>query len=428
VLSLLKRGYTNNEICKALNISSNTVKVHLAKIYKLLNVANRTEAASSGVKEPPKKVETVSDVTIAMSIDENLKGIPLVSDFFLSLVESLHRYHVFIILENEPEGTKATYRIRIPQADDGKVFVFLYHGGTNDMIWSSTQKIDADEGVEYTAMKTAVHLYRQMQVSASHEFQKNRNMEPFWWYASCHACIKIEGRARESFGQCELDLLPFAGGEESNIYATFTLVSSYYTAICESWVNASEYTEKIGKMACAAMRTDPYSIYSQFMMALFNILIGNKSDAIAYFRQVLESCPQEIMARRLLTQVYMLVGEEDKALQLLDENERLFSELTNIPFLFIARAFIYMLQGRLDECEKVSRQVLLIHPETPFARLFVIACCNKKGDMVESRKQTAKFFEFHPNFRRADLEKLIEGIAPGKKDVLVGYIDGIFSK
>ena len=46
VLALLRKGLTNQEICKALNISPNTVKVHLANIYKILEVTNRTEAVS----------------------------------------------------------------------------------------------------------------------------------------------------------------------------------------------------------------------------------------------------------------------------------------------------------------------------------------------------------------------------------------------
>ena len=33
ILSLLRKGLTNNEICKTLNISANTVKAHLANIY-----------------------------------------------------------------------------------------------------------------------------------------------------------------------------------------------------------------------------------------------------------------------------------------------------------------------------------------------------------------------------------------------------------
>ena len=48
ILELLKKGLTNQDICRLLGISPNTVKVHLAKIYKILEVSNRTEAACYG--------------------------------------------------------------------------------------------------------------------------------------------------------------------------------------------------------------------------------------------------------------------------------------------------------------------------------------------------------------------------------------------
>ena len=44
VLRLLGRGQANKEIARALDISEGTVKIHLAAIFRLLDVRNRTEA------------------------------------------------------------------------------------------------------------------------------------------------------------------------------------------------------------------------------------------------------------------------------------------------------------------------------------------------------------------------------------------------
>ena len=45
VLALLTRGLSNKEIARDLNMAEGTVKIHIAGIFRCLNVQNRTEAA-----------------------------------------------------------------------------------------------------------------------------------------------------------------------------------------------------------------------------------------------------------------------------------------------------------------------------------------------------------------------------------------------
>jgi two-component system, NarL family, response regulator len=45
VLRYIVRGFQNKEIARILFIAESTVETHLGKIYRKLNVGNRTEAA-----------------------------------------------------------------------------------------------------------------------------------------------------------------------------------------------------------------------------------------------------------------------------------------------------------------------------------------------------------------------------------------------
>lgn len=46
VLRLLAAGMSNKQICRELNLGEGTIKVHIAAIYRSLEVVNRTEAAN----------------------------------------------------------------------------------------------------------------------------------------------------------------------------------------------------------------------------------------------------------------------------------------------------------------------------------------------------------------------------------------------
>ena len=50
VLGLLVQGKSNREIAEAMGLSENTVKVHLAAIFRVLGVSSRTEALLEGLK------------------------------------------------------------------------------------------------------------------------------------------------------------------------------------------------------------------------------------------------------------------------------------------------------------------------------------------------------------------------------------------
>lgn len=50
VLQLLVQGKSNKEIARALNLGQGTVKVHLAALFRTMNVRTRSAAAAKGVK------------------------------------------------------------------------------------------------------------------------------------------------------------------------------------------------------------------------------------------------------------------------------------------------------------------------------------------------------------------------------------------
>lgn len=431
VLTLLRRGLTNGEICRTLNISENTAKTHIANIYRILEVTNRAEAAAIDLDKEvtPAKSSHKHDIVVAFEMNDNLQQSPQAHSIVYAIIEALHQYHLFKIrIGNSNEvnnGTDYQIKVAVTHGTSDSLFVTLYQDDSASLLWSYLQKVEANEDIKVTAVRIAIQIFRYMETSAAEKFAESVDFRLSWWYASCFAAIKMENRNKELFTKCESILRSIIDSQNDNIYPAFTLVNVYYTGIVEHWVEAVPYTEKIGKLACEAMRDTPYSAYAQFMMALYNILIGNKSDAIAYFVQILETNPQDVMARRYLTQIYLLVGKPNEALYQQEQNSLYVPEANQQPFQLFARSFIYLLQGDFDKCELISKQILMIHPDSPIARLFMVACNNRKGNQEEALRHKQKFRELHPNFKKSDIEHLLNGVTDYQKEGILSLLGNL---
>ena len=429
VLSLLRKGFTNSEICKVLNISENTVKVHLSKIYKAMDVTNRTEAASLGMTENHVSEES-SEVKVLV-VQKDVFDHPEMNRLCFTIIENLHRFHLFQIQKSEEDSVEGnfTYRIVVSGTLGTKptLYLSLYRQNSTEILWTDSQKVDGHSDVEFLASQMTILLLRQQKIDAAKNFSLGEKGSPHWWYACNFAELKMDCRCQESFDTCTQELEALCAEKNAHPYTAFMLARVYYTAITESWIDPRAYTLKLQKLACTAMRDNPYSCYSQFMMAFFNILVGNKKDAITYLLQISEANPQNILARRILSQVYLLTAQESKALELINDTERYAPDLANDPNQIIPKAFIYLLLKDYDACENLALQAAYIRPESPYPRLFAIVCNVVKGNMAAVEMHKKEFLKYHPNFNLPDILSLLKGIDPAKQQTLISIMESVFS-
>ena len=431
ILSLVRKGLTNVEICKALNISANTVKVHLAKIYKIMDVSNRTEAASLGLSEESNRVKQVPEVKLLVVRREVFDN-PQMNMLTFLLTQNLHRYNLFQIQNTSRESRDgdATYQIILTGTQDPKpsLYLSLYNGDMSQIIWVYSQKIDEHSDIEFLSNQIIMHLYRQMLVTAAQTYEKNEKIEPGWWFVGAYVNYKLNCRNRESWDKCECELLTLIQRGVANTFLKFTLVRLYYTAITETWVKSSDYIGKIQELASSSMRDEPYSDYSRLMMALFNIISGNKKEAVAYLLLVTEANPENVWAITLLSQMYLLLGEESKALEVISEYERYFPDLETDPNQIIPTSFIYFLSKKYDECERYAMRLAYIRQETFYPLLFMIVCRSLKEDWTSVKTYKKLLFEYHPDFKITDCTKLLSGVKPERRREIECMIDYAFSK
>ena len=430
VLALVRKGLTNNEICRALHISANTVKVHLAKIFKIMDVTNRTEAASVDFENLGNQADSPLENRILV-VKKDLSFNPEMDRLAFTVVENLHRFRLFHICHAKEDSADESFTYRlIFEGSQGAVPTFylsLFHRGSDEILWTLSKQLDENSDIDFIATQITIQMQHPLMFSAAQAFTNGPKREPRWWYACSFANVKMDCRCRESFDLCERELTSLLESGSGNIYTAFVLCKLYYTAITESWIDSRVYFPKIQQLACSAMRDNPYLCHSQFMMAIFNILAGNKKDAILYLLQIVDANPQNVLARRILSQIYLLTGEESKALELIDESERYSPELINDPNQITSRAFVYLLLKDYEKCEQFALQSLYIRPECPMPRLFLMACYMIKGDFKAVKELRQKLFEYHPNFKASEVMALLKGVEHEKGKYLVDMLEKVLA-
>jgi len=429
ILALLRKGLTNNEICKTLNISANTVKAHLAKIYKILEVTNRTEAVSSKIEDDKNNIieDLKKELNIIFLKKNDISEYPKANGLYYSLVESIHQYRIFRITDTVEPGIEPAFSIDVSAAKDKdeSLYLSIRLGSTHEMLWTAAIKVSSDNIAEL-AQKTAMLFFRNLVLSTAHLKYTPECPVPYWWYATAHCNIKFENRSKENFNYCKNMLTPIATGDIYSEQAVYTLALVYYVAILDNWGNTQALTESLAGFARKTMFNAPYSIYSQMIMAFYNIVIGNKGEAIAYFKQIIEANPQTIIARTILIQIYMLTGQSDKALELTEECERLIPENAVQSSIKYGKAFILLMQGKYEECLTLSSQILLYTPKATILRLFIIFCNNKLGNTAESESQIKILYKEHPDFGKPYVEQILKGVCPEMQKMFMDNLQNLF--
>jgi len=420
ILNLVRKGLTNAEICYVLNISANTVKVHLANIYRILEVTNRTEAATAATEmadAPPEK----KDVTLAITYSDSYRNSPLAHDLSHSVIAALRSFEVFQIqlCTEDSIPSNVTYQVSLttPQDESQGLFVSLHLGSNNSLLWSCVQKIESSDQIPLLSDQIAIQIYRNAILSATEVYTNNPNATPKWWYASSHTIVRMENRNKEYLEKSEATQQSLLENPNHRDFVVCALACVYYASLTEHWIGSEECAIKLGKIACQTMQENPSSIYSQYTSALYNMFLGKCNVAIATFEDLLQTkSPISIVCRRLLAQLYAIVGRTEESQMQLTEYDQRVPKNIHQPFQYVADAYLAFIKRDYDRCATISEQLLMFHPEAIFGRLFMIACSYRVGKMDEHQTHVDALFEHHPGFTLKDMSPFLDVFPPTEKD------------
>lgn len=420
VLSLLSKGLTNQEICKALCISSNTVKVHLANIYKILEVTNRTEAVSVlSMTKSSSKME----VQLFFGDLEQIESHNDAKYFYLSLIKKLHQFELLNIqmvpFDFQNKSSDFWVKAYFSDGDYSSLFLSLHHVKTPEILWTTSYSFSKKNDLEQDSSRLCIQLWSQIELASARLYKRDSSLEPQWWYLTSYHHIKSDARTKESWIDAEKAILALPEKEKNHFYVSSILASMRYKAVLEHWCYHEEYESLIRGLATYAMRFNSQSQYSMLIIAFANILTGNQDQSAFYLEKILAVNPLNIRARQLLAQIYMLQDKVEQGLQELTYYDKMNPNLIEKPYILAIRALMLCLTQRFTECILFCSEILFIMPETPIPRLMLISALGWENRLDEAKKHIALFNKYHSDFKLENWDSLIQGIHSEKKALLL---------
>lgn len=441
ILGLVARGLSNADICRALEISHNTVKVHVAAIIRGLDVANRTEAAtlyqrlqseSAAAALQLKVAERVGRPAIAVlpfQIMAESNPIPLAEGFAEDLITRLSSWRWFPVIahassrrftsaELDLEALRSQLGVQYVitgsarhSSERGRINVHLIEAQQGKTLWSNAYDFDLTDTLrtqEEIAKRVVAYIAPEL---LEIEGRATIGPENFGaWESTMSGLWHLARRTEASVAKAESCFDSAIEQDPEFSLAWYGLAWVHHHAIVEQWsedVDASlrSFTEAVA----ACKRLDPGSAATLLIVGLKELLVGDSVRATQTLEHAAEVNPSSAQALGLLGQCYCLGGKPDEAIALVEEALILNPLNPNAWAQKSVMALAHFAARRYDDALDLAAAALGDRPESITAHLVLAATFFEKGELQRAEEVATQLDRYRPNF---DVDAYLKLIAP----------------
>lgn len=440
ILELMSRGLSNRDICGALNISSNTVKVHVAAVLKALNVANRTEAtfiykgllqnqAATGARA--RAASRIGRPAIAVLAFTPIGSRSATADLCEGLAQDLitrlagWRWFPVIAHHSSSRYTQADLQairdeLNVQYAVAGsvqvasgraRISVQLVETERGECLWTDALDVQLED-VLHTQDQVAQRLVASLSpelinaegqaadVDTPDDFQAWRiTMRGMWFLnkrtpadvssAADHFATAIRRNDRFSlpwYGQCWV----------------------HHHRVVEQWTDdVDTELKRLREAAQRCFELAPNSASGHLVVGMTDVLTGKPERAVAHLEQAVTLNPSSGRAQSLLGQCYALAGNVDEGIAALEEalqlnpmNQRAWTYQGVIGLAHFAAR-------RYDDAIAWAQRALTGRPDMITAQLTIIAALHERGDAAAAADQLRQLQQLRAGFRPEEYLRLI---------------------
>jgi DNA-binding CsgD family transcriptional regulator/tetratricopeptide (TPR) repeat protein len=422
IMALVRKGLTNQDICGVLGISANTVKVHLANIYKILDVANRTEAVtvlgeSVKTEAPPIRKFHFRKPCLIVRSDGKRTSLPdsLTTTVVQYIVSRLQLFETFQIqLEKEPDETENTYIIAVEEKGEtpGKYFVCMHQLENSSILWTDILVIDDPSQLTVKVDRMVSTLHWKFELAAAERYRATGDKSLNGWDAVYGIKHLINHREKKEWHNMMLSLRRVQQMSNNDIWSLYGLGLAWYVALLEKWCVEADGVRELMSLGKKAMQVAPNSQYAWSLMAFIFIVEKRYQDAIGYLTRVVSYNPYNLVALQVLAQIYTLENQCTDGIRLMEQMKMLAPEFYESPTTQAAEAVLLFFHGDYDSCRKRVDDALFVLPEFLIPRLLKIALEVHANNKTGVANQANLLRTYHPNFNADSFAEFVSGVHP----------------
>lgn len=425
ILSLAARGLTNADIARLLDIAPGTVKVHMAAIYRLLDVSNRTEAALvMRAEQGAGGDDTSQGNAIAVLPFDLFSDAEADAHFADGLVEEiitrLSRWQWFPVIARQScfAFKSQTNDIRRVGAELGAAYVVegsvrhsehevrvtaqLIDARRNVHLWAETfdgPRRDIFSVQDDIARSVAAAIHPEMMRSEIRLARSQHPLDVDAWRMGMGGLAQIELREETA---CEQGLRLASRALELDsecLAAAYAMAMGNYQRLAFQWTtDPMACVQAVAEHAALCKRVAPDDPYSFIADGTARMLRGDVDAAIEQLESAAQRNPSSARAFSFLGQLYGMRGDPDAGIQCLEQALAL-SPCDSANFAMLASIGIcHFAADRLEQCCHYLHRAADLNSDETLIWSMLASAAAEAGWQDEAAAALAELLRVQPGF------------------------------
>lgn len=428
IMEYLDLGCTNQEISRFLDISVNTVKTHVAALFKLLDAGNRTEAVhryrqlgASGPTVPaqlpgrgPCTVGIVSFEGVPGSTDHS-GAAPALEEAVCQRLLSCRRFAVVGMAGTREaavpgrRGLDYFLAASLRRHDRGlRLDVRLFSSGDRLVRWAQGFEVPEVLGfadVDTVSAQVVATLQSELERIESARIASLAPGGCSAWELALRGVHLLERHDRTSHEQA-MELFARAVAQDNSLLlGHYGMALGYGVSLMEHWVEDAGWVRaNVHVHAAACSVLEPDSPDTLLVQAVSKLVDGNIASAASLLRETVRRNPCCVLGYSLLGQAHALSGDDREALRCHREAASLCAHIPARLHAHGTRALIEFLRGDFLAVAAACREGMAFGASCALSQVLLVAACSRLGDADGLKAAWNELCASRPGFRLQALD------------------------